>query len=397
MEFDELPEAWEVTKLSEVCETATGGTPSRNNPDYFRGQIPWVKSGELEDTTISEAKEGISKQAIAESNAKVFPKGTVLMAMYGATVGKLGRLEIDAATNQAVCAFFPGKKLNSGFLWHYLRGIRGELIHNSFGAAQPNISQTLIRNLEIPIPPLAEQRRIVARVEALTRRLDQARQVRQAAISEATSVFQRVLENKFSDEAAEDWREMPAEKLFEIVSGQVSPLDPKFKHLPYLGPEHVESGTGRIIGERVSVEKLEMKSGKYVFSPEHVVYSKIRPALRKVCLPDYDGLCSADMYALKPNADEVTREFLLFLLLAPPFSQYAVEKSDRNAMPKINQTALFDFTFRVPDKPEQKRISKLLLALRGKVDELQRLQREVEAELASFTPALLAKAFRGEL
>jgi type I restriction enzyme S subunit len=237
----------------------------------------------------------------------------------------------------------------------------------------------------------------VARVEALTRRLDQARQARQAALAEAATVFQRVLEDEFADEVTVDWHEVPAEKLFKIVSGQASPQDPQFKHLPYLGPEHVESGTGRIIGERVSVEKLEMKSGKYVFSPEHVVYSKIRPALRKICLPDYHGLCSADMYALKPNTDEVTREFLLFLLLAPPFSQYAVEKSDRNAMPKINQTALFDFTFRVPDQPEQKRIVRLLLALRGKLDELQRVQREVEAELASFTPALLAKAFRGEL
>jgi type I restriction enzyme S subunit len=265
------------------------------------------------------------------------------------------------------------------------------------GGKMPRLRTPDLESYEIPVPPLAEQRRIVARVEALTRRLDQARQARQAALAEAASFFQRVFENEFSDAATDDWREIPAAQLFEIVSGQVSPFDPKFKHLPYLGPEHVESGTGRIIGERVSVEKLEMKSGKYVFSPEHVVYSKIRPALRKVCLPDYDGLCSADMYALKPNDDEVTREFLLFLLLAPPFSQYAVEKSDRNAMPKINQTALFDFTFRVPNKPEQKRIAKLLLTLRGKLDELQRLQREVAAELASFTPALLAKAFRGEL
>jgi type I restriction enzyme S subunit len=87
------------------------------------------------------------------------------MAMYGANVGKLGRLDIDAATNQAVCAFFPKKRLDSGFLWHYLRGIRAELIHSSIGAAQPNISQTLIRNLEIPIPPLPEQQRIVTRLE----------------------------------------------------------------------------------------------------------------------------------------------------------------------------------------------------------------------------------------
>ena len=103
------------------------------------------------------------------------------------------------------------------------------------------------------------------------------------------------------------------------------------------------------------------------------------------------------MYALKPNIDEVTREFLLLLLLAPPFSQYAVDNSDRNAMPKINRETLFGFTFHLPEIPEQERIAKLLLTLRSKTDELQRLQREVETELAAFVPALLAKAFRGEL
>lgn len=199
MELAEFPEEWEVTKLSEVCETATGGTPSRRNSDYFGGRIPWVKSGELEDTVITEAKEKISKLAITESNAKVFPKGTVLMAMYGATVGKLGRLAIDAATNQAVCAFFPGKKLDSSFLWHYLRGIRGELLHSSFGAAQPNISQTLIRNLEIPIPPLAEQRRIVARVDGLTSRSEQLRQLNISLVEDMSRIlraeYKRITEN----------------------------------------------------------------------------------------------------------------------------------------------------------------------------------------------------------
>jgi len=262
---------------------------------------------------------------------------------------------------------------------------------------QSAFNKDKLLELKIPVPPLSEQRRIVARVEALTGRLKQARQARQAALAEAETVFQRALEDAFADEITEDWREVPVEQLFEVVSGQFSPLDPKFKHLPYLGPEHIESGTGRIIGERRSVEELKMRSGKYLFTPEHIVYSKIRPALRKVCLPDYTGLCSADMYALKPNIHAVKREFLLFLLLAPPFSQYAVDNSDRNAMPKINRETLFGFTFHLPEIPEQERIAKLLLTLRSKTDELQRLQREVETELAAFVPALLAKAFRGEL
>jgi restriction endonuclease S subunit len=103
------------------------------------------------------------------------------------------------------------------------------------------------------------------------------------------------------------------------------------------------------------------------------------------------------MYALQPNLSRISREFLKFILLAPAFSDYAVEKSDRNAMPKINQAALRAFIFRVPELPVQARIASLLSAILSKETQLRRLQAETEAELSSFTPALLAKAFRGEL
>jgi type I restriction enzyme S subunit len=254
-----------------------------------------------------------------------------------------------------------------------------------------------LANLGIPVPPLEKQQRLVGRIEALTRRLDLACQSRQSALAEAEMVFQKALANAFNEENTEDWRYVPAETLFEIASGQVSPLDERYKHLPYLGPEHVEVGSGRIIGEKRSVEELKMKSGKHRFTAQDVVYSKIRPALRKVCAPDYEGLCSADMYALRPNQKITTREFLKFLLLAPPFSQYTKDNSDRNAMPKINQQALLGFTFRLPSQKEQKRITTLLMTLRAKLDELRRLQTETETALARFTPALLDKAFRGEL
>lgn len=262
---------------------------------------------------------------------------------------------------------------------------------------RPKLNQGNARRVLIPVPPLEEQRRLVARIEALTGCLAQARQDRRAAMADAETVFQRTLEIEFSDAETEDWSEYEADELFEIVGGQVSPLDVEFHNLPYLGPEHVETGTGRIIGQRVSVAELNMKSGKHRFMSEHVVYSKIRPALRKVCTPDYPGLCSADMYVLKPNLLRISREFLKFLLLAPPFSAYAVEKSDRNAMPKINQTALRAYRFRIPETREQTLIAGLLAALLDKHAELYRLQIETEAELTAFTPALLAKAFRGEL
>ena len=165
---------WKIKTLGDVCRTSSGGTPSRSRPDYFIGNIPWVKSGELTDGLVSEVSEFISEEALAGSSAKLLPAGTLLIAMYGATVGKLGILARAAATNQAVCAIFPPPELDPKFLFWYLRRQRSNLIAKAVGGAQPNISQTILRDLELPIPPLDEQREIVAELEKQFSRLDEA-------------------------------------------------------------------------------------------------------------------------------------------------------------------------------------------------------------------------------
>jgi type I restriction enzyme, S subunit len=166
--------SWQIKTLGEVCRTSSGGTPSRSRPEYFNGSIPWVKSGELTDGLVSEVSEFISEEALAGSSAKLLPAGTLLIAMYGATVGKLGVLTRAAATNQAVCAIFPSPELDPKFLFWYLRRQRSNLIAKAVGGAQPNISQTILRDLELPIPPLDVQREIVAEIEKQFSRLDEA-------------------------------------------------------------------------------------------------------------------------------------------------------------------------------------------------------------------------------
>lgn len=255
-----------------------------------------------------------------------------------------------------------------------------------------------LREVRIPVPPLAEQRRIVARIEELMGRLGRARMLHNEASQEVSAMFQSGLKNFFSSENTEDWPAYCTRQLFSAVAGQVSPDDKRYADMLYVGPDSIERGSGRLLRENLrSAKDLGLKSGKYLFGPEHVLYSKIRPALRKVCLPDFAGVCSADMYPLLPNADLISREFLALSLLSPAFSQYVVDNSDRNAMPKINRTVLFSFEMRVPDRDTQRQITNELFGLQVKALKLNELQAEAGAELASFTPALLAKAFRGEL
>jgi type I restriction enzyme, S subunit len=170
-----LPDGWKWTTIGEVAKTTSGGTPLRKHPEYYGGSIPWVKSGELGDSIVTSVEETITEEGLRNSSAKVFPKGTALVALYGATVGKTGILGLDAATNQAVCAVFPENGLfTAKYMTYWLRSQRDTLIGLSAGGAQPNISQGIIKAFPFPLAPLPVQERIVAEIEKQFTRLDTA-------------------------------------------------------------------------------------------------------------------------------------------------------------------------------------------------------------------------------
>lgn len=155
-----IPCDWMVESLANIANTASGGTPSRSNEAFYKGSIKWFTTTELKDCNLYDSVEHISKQAVECSSAKIFPKDTLLMAMYGATIGKLGLLKCDAATNQACCAIFP-KKTDVLYLYYFLLHNRENIIAMGCGAGQPNVSQEIVKKINIPIPPtIKEQQRI---------------------------------------------------------------------------------------------------------------------------------------------------------------------------------------------------------------------------------------------
>lgn len=296
--------------------------------------------------------------------------------------------------------FRPGPKVTAKWLHCLLRSkqLRDEAKVAMTGAAgQQRVPRDFLAAYEIPIPPPPEQNRLVARIEAFAERIEIGRKVQREAIANVEGMFEHAMNLVFSEDNIADWPEYPTVDLFSMVSGQIDPRQEPYSDMPSVAPDNVEKGTGRLIGQIKTAGDLELSSGKYLFRPEHVIYSKIRPALRKVCIPRFAGVCSADMYALKPNTDLISQDFLLLSLLSPPFTNYAVDNSDRNAMPKINRKVLFGYRMRVPDFPTQERLSAYLLGIRERSDEIACLQRSANSDLAALLPAILAKAFRGEL
>ena len=169
--FD-VPSKWVWTTLGQIGKWQSGSTPYRLNKDYYGGNIPWLKTGDLNDGYITHISENITEKALNETSVKLNPKGSVLIAMYGATIGKIGILTYPATTNQACCACDVSHGIEKEYLFYFLLSHREKFIKLGGGGAQPNISKEKIINTYIPIPPHLEQKRIVAIIHKVFTKLD---------------------------------------------------------------------------------------------------------------------------------------------------------------------------------------------------------------------------------
>lgn len=208
---------WKTEALSDIAFMTSGGTPSKKNPEYYKdGTIPWVRSGELENGAIRDTAIKITQTGLEASSAKIFPKGTLLIALYGATIGKLGYLEIDACTNQAVCGIFDNEKVSLKYLYYFLLLHRPDLVKQGAGGAQPNISQTILKKMMVSYPvEKAEQLRIVGKIEELLSKLDASVAELQTAKEKLKVYRQAVLKEALSPE--QGWHKYCFADLMESV------------------------------------------------------------------------------------------------------------------------------------------------------------------------------------
>ena len=168
----EVPQNWSWTTLGKIGKWQSGSTPNRLNKDYYNGNIPWLKTGDLNDGYITHIPEYITEKALNETSVKLNPTGSVLIAMYGATIGKIGILTFPATTNQACCACEVFNGIDREFIFLFLLSHREEFKKMGGGGAQPNISKEKIINTYIPLPPFTEQKRIINAVNKVFAQLD---------------------------------------------------------------------------------------------------------------------------------------------------------------------------------------------------------------------------------
>ena len=257
-----------------------------------------------------------------------------------------------------------------------------------------HLSAKKIKAIQFPIPPVEEQERIVEILDEAFAAIDKVKVNIERNLTNARELFQSRLNDIFSN-PAEDWEVKPLGEVCSIVADLVDPRQDEYLSQLHVGGGNIESESGQFIGLKTSAEE-GLKSGKFPFTNEDVLYNKIRPYLVKVARPDFEGICSADMYPLRPSED-ISRDFLFYALISERFTSYAISVSARAGMPKVNRKDLFNYDISFPLKKEQERITKEL-------DALIEMKRMIEAKyrvelenLEELRQSILEQAFEGKL
>ncbi len=373
---------WDDVAVEDFGEVVAGGTPSRAVPSFWNGQIPWVTPGEitsLQGKYVRDTKERITPEGLAGSAAKLLPVGSLLVTTR-ATLGEVAIAAVPVATNQGFKSIIPNGETDSLFAYYCIGTLKREMVRLASGTTFLEISKADFSRIRTRRPRRPEQSRIAAVLDTV----DEAIAKTEAVVAKLKQVRAGLLHDLLTrglDEHGQlrdpiahpeqfqgpplgriprEWEIATLVSRISLPQGQVDPRALPYSEWLLVAPDHIESETGRLIARQTAAEQGAI-SGKYVFEPGDVVYSKIRPYLRKAILASDKGLCSADMYPLRPNPG-VNSRFLLAVILGESYSRFASAVSMRSGFPKLNRDELAEFVMGWPKPDEQKRIAALLTA-----------------------------------
>ncbi len=287
------------------------------------------------------------------------------------------------------------EKLDHQFLKYLLIAESGAFRRFSSGAVHQTIYFPEVKAFHICHPSHPEQRRIVGILDEAFDGIATAKANAEKNLQNAHALFESHLQSVFT-QRGDGWVEKKFSEVCAITSTLVDPRKHEFLDLIHVGAANIESQTGVFVELKTAREE-GLISGKFLFDESMVLYSKIRPYLMKVARPDFNGLCSADMYPLAPLLNEITRDYLFHLLLSKRFTDYAIQGSARAGMPKVNREHLFEFKVWLPAVKEQKELAAKLDHLHNETQRLASLYDRKLAALDALKKSLLHQAFSGQL
>jgi type I restriction enzyme M protein len=372
-------QSFPMVRIGDICATISGGTPLSGNTAYYEGgTIPWLRSGEVAQGEVFRSEMFITEAGLKNSAAKMLQPNTVLVAMYGATAGEVGILRFEAATNQAICGISPGGRVTPDFLYRLLKANKPALIRLAGGGAQPNISQKIIREFQIPLPPLDTQKAIVAEIEGYQKVIDGAR---------------AVLDNyRPHIPIHPDW---PMVELAEVCDAILTGPFGSSLHqsdyvedgVPVINPANIVDGTISTAGVKMVSPVTRDRLKEFSVRAGDILIGRRGEMGRcGVVTSDMDGwLCGTGSFVLRLK-DKCLPRFAFFQIVSPKVKQYLEDQAIGVTMKNLNQGILSSIQMPLPPLKTQRAIVAEIEAEQSLVNAnrelIARMEKKIQATLA---------------
>jgi type I restriction enzyme, S subunit len=390
----QLPVGWQLWKIGHAFNLiGSGTTPQSGNIKFYEnGSVNWINTGDLNDGVLDSCKNKITEEAFKKHSVlKIYPKGTLLVAMYGATIGKVAVMNIEGSTNQACCALAKSKILINKFALYWFLANRKNIVNLSYGGGQPNISQDVIKKLKIIAPPLEVQNNIVTYLDKKNNKIDKFIRNKERLIELLEDKRKEMIDNNLSSFKNLETNKKPLKYLVRLVSNLTTKLT---KEVTYLALENIESWTGKI---DLSIGQGQFESTVKKFKKTDVLFNKLRPYLAKVVIPDFNGVCVSEILVLRPSK-KIDRKFLFYKLISRRFIDYVDTSTYGSKMPRASYDFIGKIEIEYPTQIDvQKNIVRKIEQKESKIENLKNKYKKEISSIKEYRESLITQVVTGQL
>ena len=381
---------WKTVKLGDVCTIIKGSTPLRREKKYWEeGNVPWftIDDFRVQGKNITYTQQNVTQAAVDDKKVRLVPENSILLCCT-ASIGEVAIARKEMATNQQFNALTPNPSvINSDYLYFVATTLTQTLLNISGSTTINFISMGKLKEISIPLPTLTEQKRIVAKLDTAFTEIDKAIELAKSKEDAIKKLSTSLLSDSFIDNTVKQ----SSFKLKDVVTYEK--VNAQGSSLPYLGMENISSDTMQIVDE---LEIPTSSSSTFKFNKTHVLYGRLRPYLKKVLVPNFEGQCSTEIFCLKPSSN-LNRKFLAYWLLSPKITDKINNTCTGARMPRANMNALLEFDFFLPSLGEQERIVAKLDATIAEIEIVKIAMEKMQENYEALKLTILTQELQSEV